>query len=263
MSVSAAHFYREYAEHRAGEGRALRGEQLRSLPYLQEGSLARQWSVRARTYETFVRLVLDPASASKAIEILDLGAGNGWLSHRVALHGHRAVALDIRDDDVDGLGAAAGFFTDAAAPPFRRVSASFDALPFADDCFDLVVFNASLHYATQLHGVLAEAVRVTRTGGLLAILDTPFYRRATDGEAMVAEKRNEGRTLFGARAEVLLSKPFIEYLTADLLAAALPALQWTRHRVNYPLWYEMRPLLAWLKGRRRPSRFDVWTARVP
>jgi len=47
------------------------------------------------------------------------------------------------------------------------------------------------------------------------------------------------------------------------LAAAQPALSWVRHRVAYPLWYELRPLRAWVKGARKPSRFDVWSARVP
>jgi SAM-dependent methyltransferase len=262
MNISRAHFYREYAQHRAHEGRAVRGQQLRALPYLNEGPLARQWKVRARTYDVFVRRILEPRSATKALDILDLGAGNGWLCYRVALHGHRAVALDIRDDNIDGLGAAADFFSGDTAP-FQRVNASFEALPFPDDCFDFVVFNASLHYATDLDGVLAQAARVTRPGGALAILDSPFYRREADGDAMVAEKRATGRKHFGDRADVLLSANFIEYLTPERLAKASPALSWARHHVIYPLWYEMRPLLAALSGKRMPSRFDVWTARVP
>jgi SAM-dependent methyltransferase len=261
MNISSGRFYREYARHRAEEGRAFRGEQLRSLPYLRAGPLAQQWAVRARTYEVFARRVLKPMSA-KPLDILDLGAGNGWLCHRIALQGHRAVALDIRDDDIDGLGVAADFFHDTPAL-FRCVRASFDALPFSDHCFDLVLFNASLHYATDLHHVLVEAARVTRSGGLLAILDTPFYRGESDGQDMVAEKLAEGRMRFGVRADVLLSKNFMEYLTPDRLAAGLRSLSWTRHRVRYPLWYEMRPLLAWLKRKRTPSRFDLWTARAP
>ena len=41
------------------------------------------------------------------LHLVDLGVGNGWLSYRAALAGHRATAIDIREDDVDGLGAAA------------------------------------------------------------------------------------------------------------------------------------------------------------
>ena len=80
---------------------------------------------------------------------------------------------------------------------------------------------------------------------------------------MVAEKKSRGAASFGAQADVLLSPDFIEYLTPARLSAALPELRWTRKRVRYPLWYELRPLLAALKGERRPSRFDLWIAAKP
>jgi len=233
---------------------------LKSLPYLKNGPLASQWRVRARSYDAFVRHLLRPAQG--ALDILDLGAGNGWLCHRVAKLGHRAVALDMREDTVDGLGAARTFLKDTP-DLFECVAGYFEELPFPSSRFDLMVFNASLHYSRDLQSVLAEAVRVTRPGGTLAILDSPFYRRTEDGDAMVAEKRAGASAAFGDRADVLLAEPFIEYLTPARLSAALPSLTWQRRRVLYPLWYELRPLLARFKGARLPSRFDLWTARRP
>ena len=78
---------------------------------------------------------------------------------------------------------------------------------------------------------------------------------------MVQEKRANAQRVYGARSEVLLSLNSIEYLTRSRLGAAAPALEWQRHRVRYPLWYELRPL-GNRTGQRRPSRFDVWEARV-
>ena len=56
----------------------------------------------------------------------------------------------------------------------------------------------------------------------------------------------------------------IEYLTPARLADASAGLglAWRRHRVWYPLWYELRPLKARVSGGRRPSRFDLWEATV-
>lgn len=261
MSAPSVQFLRKYALHRAQEGRALRGDDLRSLPYLESGPLARQWSVRARSYETFMARIVEPAGP-RSLRVLDLGAGNGWLSYRLALSGHRAVALDVRDDGIDGLGAAKELVVDPAGR-FQRVKASFSSLPFPDRAFDIALFNAALHYSTDLPGDLAEAMRVTRPGGTIAILDSPFYANERDGARMVAEKIARGDTQFGLRADVLLSPNFVEFLTRDRLQGALPGLIWSRHCVWYPLWYEMRPLIAWVMGRRRPSRFDVWSARVP
>jgi ubiquinone/menaquinone biosynthesis C-methylase UbiE len=262
MSVPSAEFCREYARHRAAEGRALRGAELKLLPYLRHGPHARQWAVRAATFDAFVAHVAKPMAAKGPINVLDAGAGNGWLCHRMAEMGNRAVALDIRDDDVDGLGAAEDFLVDAPEQ-FKCVRASFDDLPFGNRCFDITIFNASLHYAADLRRVLAEAVRVTRRGGVLTILDSPFYANEENGKAMVAEKLQSGSKHFGASADLLLSQNFVEYLTRARLAGASCDLSWSCHRVRYPLWYEMRPLVARLKRKRRPSRFDLWTARVP
>jgi SAM-dependent methyltransferase len=255
--VSAA-FKADYARHRAAEGRDYRGASLRALPYLRSGPFAKQWAVRARSFQAFVHSVIVPAG--KTCDVLDLGAGNGWLCHRLARMGHRCVALDMRDDHIDGLGAATEFL--AEEPDlFRCVTGSFEDIPLPDAAFDVTLFNASLHYAQDLPRALQEAARVTRKSGALVILDSPFYSRTADGEAMVAEKR--ASSSFGSRADVLLSQSFVEYLTPQRLSGATPGIHWRRIRVRYPLWYEMRPLVAWLKRARRPSRFDLWVAVKP
>jgi SAM-dependent methyltransferase len=225
------------------------------------GPLARQWSVRARSWEAFSRHVLRPAQqradvhALGPLRLLDLGAGNGWLAHRAAVAGAAAVALDVRDDRVDGLGAA------PPGSPIERVAASFDAIPLRRDAFDVVVFNASLHYAEDLGATLGEARRVARVGARIVVLDSPFYASEAHGEAMVREKRANAERGFGARAPVLLAMPFVEYLTRERLADASRGLRlgpWRRHRVRYPLWYELRGVRALLRGERPPSRFDLW-----
>lgn len=261
-------FRTAYAEHRAAEGRGSGGEaEALALPWLRTGPQRRQWAVRARTFERF----LDAVVAARVFEVsprplrvLDLGAGNGWLCYRLALDGHRCIAIDIRDDDVDGLRAAEVYRTHLPAL-FGRVAASFDALPIADGFADVVVFNAALHYALDLRRVLEEAARVVLSGGRIAILDSPFYRTAEEGEAMVAEKKAEALLRFGERADALTAPAFIEYLTAERLEEASSGLglHWRHHRVRYPLAYELRPLIARLRRRRPPSRFDLWETTVP
>lgn len=257
-------FGRGYAAQRSEEGRGYEGSDLLALPYLDSGPLAHEWAVRARTFDALLDRVVRPMArqARRPVEIIDLGAGNGWLSSRLAAEGHFCTAIDIRDDCVDGLGAADDL---VRRHPFERRVASFDSLPLPDRGADIAVFNASLHYATHLGAVLCEAARCVRPGGTVAVLDSPFYARAAEGEAMVAEKHRLAKERFGARAEALLALPHIEFMTRDRLAeaSALPGLVWHRHRVRYPLWYELRPVMAALRRRRRPSRFDLWTAEVP
>ena len=265
MTLSAA-FAETYAEHRAAEGRGYSGQALRDLPYVESGPLARQWAVRARSFAALRGHLVAPMARrlGRPLEIADLGAGNGWLSHRLARDGHSAIAIDIRDDAVDGLGAARAL--QALVPNrMRLLQAGFDAVPLPDASVDVALFNAALHYSLDLATTLAEARRLVRPGGLLAIVDSPFYASEQAGAAMVAEKQHAAATTFGPRAEALLAPPFIEFLTPERLAeASRPlGLAWQRRRVLYPLWYEARPLLAALRRQRAPSRFDIWWAARP
>lgn len=241
--------------------------ELLALPYVRTGRFAREWQIRSRTFDRFRTVVLRPyarAVSGRPVRLVDLGAGNGWLCHRVRSEGCDPVALDIRDDRLDGLRAGEPFRS-SLSQMFQRVVASFEQLPFAADTFDIAVFNASLHYALNLRAALAEAARVVVHGGRIAVLDSPFYSCAEAGEAMVAEKLRNAERHFGDRAPVLTSLPFIEYLTPERLATASArlGLSWRRHRVRYPLWYECRPFVARLSGRRPPSRFDLWETVVP
>jgi SAM-dependent methyltransferase len=217
---TAARFRRAYAELRDREGRGSVAE-LQALPYVRAGPWAAQWKVRARTYDRFIERVVTPRQrkTSRPLRILDLGAGSGWLCHRLEDQGHVAVALDWRHDQVDGLGAA-GVYRRPGHALFARVVASFEALPFGRPCFDLTVFNASLHYTIDLRTALREAVRVLYDGGAVAILDSPFYRRERDGEAMVAEKREGKAFPLGDAGADLLALPSIEFLTRDRLEVA-------------------------------------------
>ena len=254
-----------YAALRSLEGRGASEAERLALPFVTSGPLASQWRIRARTFNRFVDAVLAPMerAAGRPLVLLDLGAGDGWLSARMAERGHRAVALDARVDAVDGL-AAARVFTRRATTAFGRVAARFEAIPLAAASFDLALYNASLHYATDLGRALADARRVVRPGGSVVILDSPFYRTAVAGEAMLRERERTTRAVFPALADDLLALGSIEYLTpAGLGEAALRlGLRFRRLRVLYPFAYELRSLRALLMRARPPSRFDLWVAAV-
>lgn len=261
LSEQLRRFRNAYGPSRAKEGRGVGGDvELLALPYLGRGPLAGEWAVRARSFDSLVERWLKRGGK----RILDLGAGNGWLCYRVALRGHFPVAADIRIDNVDGLAAGAGYRTHLQSM-FPRVAASFEAIPFAADSFDAAIFNASLHYTLDLECALREAIRVVVSGGGIFIMDSPFYRSEETGQRMVEEKLRTASRRFGEMAADLVGLPFIEFLTPQRLtkASAHLGMEWHRHRVRYPLWYELRPLVARVRRRRPPSRFDIWVTAVP
>jgi SAM-dependent methyltransferase len=195
-----------------------------------------------------------------ALRILDLGAGNGWLSYRLALQGHLPIAVDLLTNDRDGLGAAVHYNSNIH-PLFPRVQAELDRLPFVSSVFDLVIFNASFHYSVNYERTFAEAVRCTCPGGSIVIADTPWYAEEGSGRRMVEEKRKRFFATYGFASDSISS---LEYLTPERLYRLQNAfkLEWSYISPFYGIRWALRPLRAKLARRRPPSQFRIYAARV-
>jgi len=255
-------FVQEYESVRAAEGRGGGGRMYyAALPYQDAtGRHVFQWHIRSRSFRYFEREILRSLERKhqRPLVVLDLGAGNGWLSYRLTLRRHCCVAVDLLVNEFDGL-AAASHYAPLLPHPLTCFRAEVDRLPFADEQSDCVIFNASLHYSEDYAYTLAEALRCLRVGGTLAIVDSPWYHSEASGAAMVAERREDFKRRFGFPSDALASQ---EYLTDGRLADLQTKLgiQWTVHRPWYGLRWAARPLIAKLNGKREPSSFRIYTA---
>ena len=184
-------FIRDYAGIRRAEGKGSADpEYYRALPYRDiSGKNGAQWEIRARSYRHFEEFVLPPIEKEidRPLDILDLGAGNGWMSYRLALRKHRPVALDIFADQSDGLRAVRYY-----PQPFLCVEAEFDQLPFADASFDMVLMCAILQLTTNdVRHLVREAARLLVPGGTFfgawLLLDEQAPVAPDDGRAVAFE----------------------------------------------------------------------------
>jgi ubiquinone/menaquinone biosynthesis C-methylase UbiE len=248
-------FLIEYGFIRRAEGRGSDdAAYYRELPFRDvTGRNSAMWAMRARTYHYFESKILPPLEkkAGRRLHVLDLGAGNGWMSYRLSLRNHFSVALDIFRDDRDGLLAARHY---PRVPPL--VEAEFDRLPFGTASFDLIVYNSSLHYSTNYEATLAEARRCLRRVGKIAILDSPVYRRKEHGELMIAERHAKFQSQYGFRSDAIPSIEFLDKGTLNSRARSLN-LRWTIHKPWYGWRSHLRPLDAPMHGSRPPSRFWI------
>lgn len=229
-------------------------EYYRALPWTAGSDPQhRVWSVRQRSFEKFRQMVLARFHRRAAV-ILDLGAGNGWLSHRMTLDGCTAVAVDIDRDDRDGLGAGRHF-----AVRFGRVQADFDALPFARRSFDVVVFNGSLHYAPNVRATLARAAALVAPGGVLAVIDSPMFQCPHAAQSMRERVIQRFQREYGVQDPVM---PGDGYLLFSALGE-------TAHRLGFdPYFFESQGDAKWRVGRwaariwhgRQSASFGVWWA---
>lgn len=250
-------FLQPYTRIRALEGRCESPEEyLLRLPYPQPSHpLSKQWGIRARSYEALKKRVI--SKLPKGSNILDLGAGNGWLSARLQNNGMNPLAIDISGDPQDGLAAAQHFPT---IPDLAL--ASFDDLPVRSNCADVVIFNASFHYSNDGHTVLREACRVLRPGGQIIIMDSPLYRDANSGYRMIEEQHAYFLKKFGDASCTLDRVGFITIPRLQAWSASLK-LKWHTKNVSYGWAWAVRPWIARLKGQREPARFTLLCGELP
>jgi SAM-dependent methyltransferase len=255
-----ARFIAEYEHIRAEEGRGSNGADFYlDLPYRDaSGRNADQWRIRSLTYQHLLDRVLTPALPFGA-RILDLGAGNCWMSHRLSRAGYSMVGVDLLTNSFDGLGAA-DHYQNHLPKHFPRFQAELEHLPFQDRQFDAAIFNASFHYTEDAFAAFAEALRCTRRDGLVVISDTPWYSCEASGIQMVKERRQSFLARFGTESASLES---INFITDDVLLALEDRLkvQWKVYSPNYGVRWALRPYIAMLRKRREPAQFRIYVAQ--
>lgn len=249
-------FQRQYRLVREREGyRQSSPEFYRRLPTVPDDDPhAAEWRIRCESFGHLVRHAI-PSSSDGSVRILDLGAGNGWLSHRLAMSGHSLVAVDRLDDERDGLGACRHYPAAIAA-----VHADFDRLPFAPSQFDVVVFNGSLHYSADPAATLAHARQMLAPGGVMAVMDSPMFADERDGKAMVADETRRIATALGTADVIRPGTGFVTFEGLERMTESL-GLRGQFVPSNGSLGWRLRRPIARIRLGRAPAAFGVWVAR--
>ncbi len=256
-----ARFIEEYERIRSAEGRGSEKEAFYlGLPYTDtSGRNCAQWQIRARSYDCLMAQVLKLNFPTGGGRVLDLGAGNCWMSFRLAIAGHHPCAVDLLTNASDGLGAAENYrrYLPELFPRFR---AELARLPFQDEQFDAAIFNASFHYAEDCEVALREALRCLRPGGMVIISDTPWYSSEESGRKMVSERHTNFLRRYGTASDSIRSLEFLTDARLRELEEHL-SIRVTIHTPRYGFRWTMRPLVAKLRNRREPSQFRIYAAR--
>ncbi|SFO84087.1 class I SAM-dependent methyltransferase [Amycolatopsis rubida] len=123
---------------------------------------ARDWAeIQERTARPAWLAVLNELTPSPGRQLLDLGCGAGGFARLAAGRGIRVSGLDT------SAALVAIARTRTSAGTFRV--GDMEQIPFPDDEFSAVTAFNSLHFARDPAKVIAEAIRVTRPGGHIAI----------------------------------------------------------------------------------------------
>jgi len=133
--------------------------------YYKAQSLTPQTLQRFGAISEVVLRVLGPASEGAPLDVLDIGCGAGAQCQFWAAKGHRYFGMDINEPLVR-LGRERAAEQGWAA---RFEVGSATALPLADASVDVCLLPELLEHISAWQACLDEAVRVTRTGGVIYI----------------------------------------------------------------------------------------------
>lgn len=164
-------FEQQYLAARLKEGRVYSDEILKSLPDIDVNHpLFNEWILRKESAQRMLKYCRN----KKIKNILEVGAGNGWLSSLLA----SIPTLEIVGVDVN-LGELR-----QAAKVFQKSNLFFlydeFSLPeFLDQKFDIIFFAASIQYFPSFKEVINLGLSRLSENGEIHIFDTNFYTGST------------------------------------------------------------------------------------
>lgn len=169
-------FEEQYIALRKKEQRLYSDEEVWQLPYISpDHPHYKEWIARKRSSDRLVKHL------NKPLSILEIGCGNGWLSHKLStIKGSQVTGFDINQLE---LYQARKVFGDSRNLEFTAKD------PLAGNVkFDVIVFAASIQYFASLNEIISRSMTRLQPGGSIHIIDTHFYKPT---EVPAAQKRTE------------------------------------------------------------------------
>ncbi|MBC7830032.1 MAG: class I SAM-dependent methyltransferase [Chitinophagaceae bacterium] len=162
-------FNEKYFALRTRENRIYTDEELLQLPLISKNHMhAKEWRVR----ENSCRRLVNYLKRKGPVSIVEIGCGNGWLSHQLSKIPNSAIkGIDINERELKQAGLV---FREQGNLSF--INGDIYHLKAYGSSFDIIVFAASIQYFDSFSKIITNALEHLREGGELHIIDSPFYR---------------------------------------------------------------------------------------
>jgi 2-polyprenyl-3-methyl-5-hydroxy-6-metoxy-1,4-benzoquinol methylase len=217
-----------YLELREKEGRIYNDEQVRRLPEIPPNHpLAFEWKVRKRSSEKLLKY-LD--SKNQSLRILEIGCGNGWLSHAMS---------KIKDADVTGVDINIPELEQAARVFKNQKNLQFGYADIFETSFenrfDIIVIASAIQYFPSPVKSIDRLLGMINKNGEIHILDSPLYKSEKEsGEAherSAAYFRKQGASSM-SQYYFHHSRLFLKRYNFRLIKPSL--LDWMRFSASFP-----------------------------
>jgi 2-polyprenyl-3-methyl-5-hydroxy-6-metoxy-1,4-benzoquinol methylase len=176
-------FEKRYTQLRQKEGRIYTDEEVGQLPEIAKTHPHyKEWQVRKKSCGRLIGYLQKKQSAisnEQSLRILEVGCGNGWLSHRLSsISGSKVLGSDINFSELQQAGRV--FYN---IPNLHFIYSNTESDVFEDKQFEVIIFAASIQYFASLAETMRKTFRLLKPGGEIHIIDSPFYSTAELGAA--------------------------------------------------------------------------------
>ena len=170
-----------YIRVRTLEGRIYSDDAVKRLPEVSEHDPHKQeWKIRAAS---LVKLRSRLLQKNAALDILDLGCGNGWMTHHLSrMEESKVIGLDVNQIELEQ---ATRVFRDQKNLKFIYGNLEEDIISLKS--FDVIVLAASIQYFADLKKLITALAQLLKPSGEIHIIDSPVYH---EREVAAARKRS-------------------------------------------------------------------------
>jgi 2-polyprenyl-3-methyl-5-hydroxy-6-metoxy-1,4-benzoquinol methylase len=175
-------FAEQYLALRKKEQRIYRDEELRKLPSIAaQHPHYKEWLIRKHSSDRLLKFISRLKTPSA---ILEVGCGNGWLSHKLStVDGVEVTGFDINQVELHQAKKVFG----------HRLNLHFTSTdPFGPNApkklYDVIVFAAAIQYFPSLPQIVENALEKLNADGAIHIIDSNFYKPA---EVAAAKQRSQ------------------------------------------------------------------------
>lgn len=175
--IIADDFEKLYIQLRERERRIYTDEEVANLPgIVNNHPHYKEWKMRKDSSQ---KLIDHLKKKKRPLDILEIGCGNGWLSHKLAeIPGSKVIGTDINFTELQQ--AARIFYYQ---PNLNFIYGHAESGLFEDKQFDIIIFAASIQYFASLHKTMWNVLKLLEPNGCIHIIDSPFYTLSELGAA--------------------------------------------------------------------------------
>jgi SAM-dependent methyltransferase len=174
-------FEKNYIELRKKEKRVYSDDVVRNLPDYDEHSQKKEWMIRKITMTNLISYFSKKDNKNL---ILELGCGNGWLSHQLAI----SLKADIVGLDINETELLQGARLFGGCRNLTFIHGDIFTFDIKKKIFDVILLAGSIQYFPDLDQLIYRLLDLLTPSGEIHIVDSPIYSSSI--ESQEAKKRS-------------------------------------------------------------------------